>query len=511
MHGVRRLSRILGLARADDRRVHALTLSLFLIGAALASSWALPIVGWLSVVLVAIALTTLVVISLDPRSFAWLRLCAFTLLVIAHLFWVGLMIVLSSVLAWSVPVWIWVFCALSVIGAVGSAALRSTIRVPLVLPVGIAIATLVGGWMREDGVIRCDDYLRVRASGSAVVVPSTPEVEHCVSGDSMMVERYPRQFWESPRGDGFLVTTQRGDHDLSPTGPRGRMAGVWFSGAVCRVNVERGAPPQCLGDGKSDAIAESPLWDRLYATVHDAKKTTIYVLPRDGSIRPVAEVELPVKAGVLYFDDQENIIGLCEDDALQVYHLDAHDLKSLGSAPAPFTTNQVRYDQRSHEGIACAAMGPFRRIGGQAFAAVAYRGNPFSYRPLASSAEYPSSWLAATWGCDWDPMARRAYVAVASLGLLETIDYDSGRILKRSFIGPGVRSVLFDPRRGLIYAGFFLSGDVIAIDEHSGAVIDRWFAGRFLRQLAFSRDQTSLLVTSILGIVRLPLRATPAS
>jgi len=118
----------------------------------------------------------------------------------------------------------------------------------LVLPVGIAIAALVGGWMREDGVIRCDDYLRVRASGGAVVVPSTPEVEHCVSGDSMMVERYPRQFWESPRGDGFLVTTQRGDHDLSPTEPRGRMAGVWFSGAVCRVNLERGtAPSQVVG------------------------------------------------------------------------------------------------------------------------------------------------------------------------------------------------------------------------------------------------------------------------
>jgi len=112
-----------------------------------------------------------------------------------------------------------------------------------------------------------------------------------------------------------------------------------------------------------------------------------------------------------------------------------------------------------------------------------------------------------TWGCDWDAVARRAYVAVASLGLLEVIDYDSGRIVNWRFAGLGIRPVAFDPQRRLIYAGTFLSGDVIAVDADTLEVVHRWFVGRFLRQLEISRDRRSLLATSTLGIVRVPLPA----
>ncbi|MEO8601510.1 MAG: hypothetical protein ABI629_02930 [bacterium] len=85
------------------------------------------------------------------------------------------------------------------------------------------------------------------------------------------------------------------------------------------------------------------------------------------------------------------------------------------------------------------------------------------------------------------------------------MDYDSGAILRRAFVGFGLRSVAYDAPRHRIYAGFFLGGDVIAIDVDSGAVVDRWFAGRMVRQVSMSRDRNSLLASSNLGIVRIPL------
>jgi hypothetical protein len=214
---------------------------------------------------------------------------------------------------------------------------------------------------------------------------------------------------------------------------------------------------------------------------------------------------VPAKTATLYVDDEHDVIGLFTDQGDQMYRLRASDLAPLDPVPGPFAADQVYYDPQRHEGILCFAAGPLSTIQGEAFSAVAFRGAPFAYRPLAPSSRYPSSWIAATWGCDWDPETRRAYVAVTNLGLLEEIDYDSARITRRAFTGFGIRSVAFDPVRRRIYGARFLSGDVIAIDADTGAVVDRWFAGRFVRYVTLARDKRALLATSILGVLRIPL------
>jgi len=214
-------------------------------------------------------------------------------------------------------------------------------------------------------------------------------------------------------------------------------------------------------------------------------------------MRILAEKEVPLKAGILYSDDRSGTIALCEDESGRLYFFRAADLADAGSVPVPFNSTYVRYDQDRGEGLACG-----RNDG---FVAVAFRGDPFSFRPLGLASQYPSSWLAGTWGCDWDPVGRRAYVAVASFGALEVIDYDSGRILDWGFAGFGIRAVIFDAQRRLVYMGAFPSGEVIAMDADTLAVVHRWFAGRFLRDLKLSRDGNSLLATSTLGVVRVPL------
>src|SRR5262249_45887340 len=227
----------------------------------------------------------------------------------------------------------------------------------------------------------------------------------------------------------------------------------------------------------------------------------VYAFPRPGPFQPLAQTKLSAKGGLLYLDDERDVLGVFEDTGRYVYLLRAADFSPVATVPAPFLADAAHYDQTRHEGIACAGLGPLRRIDGNAYVSVAFAGDPFTFRPLWPSSRYPSSWLAVPWGCDWDPAARRAYVAVASLGLLEEIDYDSGDVVRRSFIWPGVRSVVVDTDRRRIYAGFFLSGEVVAIDMASRAVGAPWPARRVVPPLLLSPGQHTPRLTAHPGLL----------
>jgi hypothetical protein len=511
------LSRLLAIDHAHGRSAACITLALFAGGAALATCWDVPLAGPNVFVEspaqvgrelgVAAAVTALAALCIIAHRFARFRAVACVLLIGVHLAWLAAAVAFAVLLAWTVPIGVWIVAGLLLVVSLATAiARRQRIYLPIAVPLGFLIAALLSGWGREDGAVRCDDYLRTRASGAAVLVPTAPDLERCQAGERLLVARYPRRIWEYPDGERFLLTTQRGLLNYARSGDR---IIDWFSGAVCQVGVGAEQRPVCFFDGKAQAIVESPLRDRVYVAGHDEREGAVFALPRSGPVRRLAEARVPASiGGAMYVDDEHDVVGAFEDRGRELYLLRASDLAPLGTVPAPVLPDASHYDQARHQGIVCAGFGPVRRIDGQAYAAVAFDGVPFACRPLAPSSHYPSSWLALTWGCDWDPTARRAYAAVASLGLIEEIDYDTGDILRRFPVGLGVRSVAFDARRRRLYAAFFLSGDVIAIDLDSGATVVRWFAGRFVRQVTMSRDERSLLVTSNLGIVRIPLPET---
>jgi hypothetical protein len=493
------LARLLVPARADGLVDGGLSLALFAIGAALAclfiASSSVVVFGALVGVLCALA-----AVSVVPHSSTAVRAAAHLVLAVTQLGWIAQAGALAVMLSWTVPSWMWAADAVLAALAVATALpRRMPFRLPTALPIGVAIAALLAGWNRQDGAIRCDDYLRVRASRAAVVVPTTPDLARCRSGDYLGIDRYPRRFWEYPGGDRYLVTTQRG------RSPASAASAGWFGGAVCEVTAGSERQPSCFGDAKGQGIVESAMHDRLYVTAFAAGQGWVYAVAREGPLRPIAEVQVPAPTATMYVDDAADTIGLFADDGRQLTRLRASDLAALEPAPGRFAADEVHYDQRLHEGIICFAAGPIGEIGGDRYAAVAFKGAPFVPRPLAPSSRYPSSWAAMTWGCDWDPVGRRAYVAIANFGMLEVIQYDTGDVLDRSFVGFGIRTVAFDRARRRVYAGVFLSGEVLAIDADTGAITERWFAGRFIRYVALSRDGTALLVASNLGIVRIPL------
>jgi hypothetical protein len=164
----------------------------------------------------------------------------------------------------------------------------------------------------------------------------------------------------------------------------------------------------------------------------------------------------------------------------------------------------VRYDPQRGEGVVCAAGGPGFRVGGQRFMALAARrGPPAHLRALGADAAL--TWFAMTWGCEFDPVRRRAYVNLPNLGLLAALDYDSGALLRTSFVGFGMRMATLDPLRRRLYLTNFLAGYVAAVDEATGRVLRRWQVGRFPRFSTLSRDGSQLLVGTNLGIVAIRL------
>lgn len=501
--------RLLSPAPGGGGPASVATLLLFALGAALASVWLQSSAEPIAIAYLVAVLSALAALAIWARA-PLLRGVAILALIVVHLFWMYIALTLGTVLAWTVPLpVIWLATMLALAALIGALLPRARVRVPTALPLGIWIAACLIGWLREDGLARCDDYAAARASGAAVMVPASDELEHCQVGESLRLRHYPRRIWEDPQGGRLVMTTQQG---IGRFAPPGREVPDKFPGVVCDVPMPGTA--SCFGEGKAQALVESPERDRLFVAAWQQRgpageKGLLYVLPRSGPLRPLAEIRVAESAGELYYDPTADVVGLLTDEGEVMRPVRLADGAVLDPVPAPIIPGDTRYDPVRGEGLVCFAAGPFKRLNGAPFLSVAFRGFPFVARPLGSPPDNPSAWLSMVWGCDWDPATRQVYVADATLGMLAVVDYDSGHVLRRFPIGFGMRCVAVDPARGLIYVANFLRGDVVAFDLASGAEVARWFVGRFVRHLMLSRDRQALWATSNLGVVQIPLRQLP--
>jgi hypothetical protein len=443
----------------------------------------------------------------------WAVGAARVLLLVMTALWIYEAVAFGLLLAWATPTWVRVATpALVIAAAVTSRRSLAGVRVPIALALGTWILMCLLGWRQQDGMLRCADLRRViDQKGVSVVVPTfAPDLpQRCRDDETFVIGRYPRRVWEPPDGGRLVVTTQFYDsfsHPGEPTPPR-------FLGSICDVALD-GSPPRCFGEGTAQAIADSARDDRLYIGAyqqrHDGQRGVLYAVSRTDATHVLAERWFREDTGEFYYDPNADTIGLLSDHCSELIPVRASDLTPQSPLPARFCPGETRYDAARGEGLFCFGAGPLYTDHGTAFASVAFKGAPFGHRLLAPSSDNPSSWASLSWGCDWDPEARRAFVASANLGWLAVIDFDSGRYLSRRFVGIGVRAIAWDARRRVAYLADFLRGDVFAVDPDRGRETQRWFVGRFVRQLVLTRDGAALLATSNVGVVRIELGANGA-
>ena len=453
--------------------------------------WGLPVGGAGAAVALALVART----SSPRRSMRVARGLSCVALAALHLFWLYEAVALSFILGWTLSVW--GVAALAALTLAGVATLRPSWtgpRVPVALPLGILSVACLSGWPREEAVIRCDDYLAATATaGVRMLVPTRPDLVQCSPGATFPIGRYPRKVWEDPADGRLVFTTQAGR--LSKPGP------AWIGGSVCEARLGDGRAPACFGIGKSHALREAPGLGRLFVTFMNrdgSRSGALVAFPSSGALEPVATLDLERTPVELFYDPEDDRIGLFFDEMDAWLSVRASTLQPDGTGPGSWNGDECRYDPRRHEGVLCGSATPgdwARHLG---YVAKGFSPRTGEVRPLGGGL---LAMAELSWGCDADFERRRAYVGVANTGLVQTLDLDSGDVLAWHFVGLGARSVLLDAPRGLLYVADFLRGRVTAVDAETGAEAGSWFVGRYVHDLVLSRDRRVLLATSNLGIL----------
>ncbi len=425
--------------------------------------------------------------------------------VAVHVLWLYAALVFGTQLAWTLPRSVVALVAVFTIGVLVTSLSRVRgPQVPLALPLGVLIAGSLSGWVREEWWLRCDDLLAaLRQPGVTLVMPTSAAAEQCASGRGIALGHYPRKIWESDDGARLVFTTQAANTERF----RPSLVVDSLPGAACEAWIDRRSSPRCVGPiGKSHALVDGQPLDRLFVGVmsgYGERTGGVLALSRSEPLRELEHVPLR-QAGAMYFDAKHDVLINWGDEGRVMTPVRASRLEVLPAAPSSLLgPDSAWFDPASERGVLCGAFGPLRTIDGRAAMALAVSGYPPTYRQLAPSGRYPSSWLALSWGCDWD--GRKVWAAIATLGMLATIDFESGEILERRFVGFGVRTVIHERKRDRLYLGSFLSGEVRAIEASTGREVGRWFAGRFVRDIVPTHDGRAILVSSNLGIVRIEL------
>jgi hypothetical protein len=474
------------------------TLAMFFVGAASCLAYLYTSFGMWPIVLLAAAWTAA---SVATRRAPWrlLRWTAFSVSAGLYAFSIYGALLFTTVLGWALSWWSIAAILIAAAAAALTAALGSRgVRVPPVLPLGLLITLVLSGWWREGARVRCDDYLHARGQPDVeVLVPSMAALADCHAGATLPLGRYPRQVWESPDGQTIVFTTQyepfHAETDSLP-------------GALCVARPSDGTPPRCSGEGKGDGIVEIAPHNRLLGVSSGGPdQGRLYSLPLD---RLLGEPELVRvhRAGAGIYDAALDVLFVLGDDGRMIIPMNAETMQAAPDVQVPLAmlADYGRYDEGRHEGILCGAAGPIGALvnGARSYLAVGFSGRPLALRPVGGSL---LGWLAFSFGCDWDPATRRAYVAVPNLGAVAELDYDSGRIVDLRRADVGLRYLRFDPNRRRLYAGDFLRGAIVELDAGDKHELRRWFVGRFARDVRPTRDGSALLAASNLGVVRVRL------
>ena len=436
------------------------------------------------------------------RAVGWVSAAG---LVAGNLFGLVVMATFGTTLAWTVPVGIRVLTASLVLLAALGPRLTLGVRVPLALPMGIWAGACFGGWEHEEGLVRCDDYARIRPPVE-IVVPTRRDFGACRPGMSLPLGRSPRHLWEAPDASRYVFTSQtsKSSSDLQP-------ADV-ITGLLCETPPAGTVEPRCIGgaSGKSQGIRDAPPLNKLFigawAGIHPAGGARtgglVMTVPRAGPLEPIEQYSLQgtVGADFLYQPAHDTLWVFSEDFTTELRR--ASDFTLLEGGTMSVMMLDARVDPATDEGIVCG----FIYTPGEPIATIAaFHGSPPARRDIVSTSLRWPLVVGVPFGCEFDPKDRKVYASLTNLGMVVRFDYDSGRVEKLFPLGVGVRALTYDPARRWLYVVNFSGGELAAVEVDSGVERERWFVGRFARDVRLTRDGHALLVASNVGLVRIAL------
>jgi len=115
-------------------------------------------------------------------------------------------------------------------------------------------------------------------------------------------------------------------------------------------------------------------------------------------------------------------------------------------------------------------------------------------------------WGIGSWGIDFEGHGDHFYISDFFLGRLYKVDEKSMKVVGHALLRPGIRSVVYDPKRGYIYVGDYYLKNVYVLDEHLRKVCTLRSNGK-VTDMALSRDGAYLYTAGWQGIYAIDLLA----
>lgn len=100
---------------------------------------------------------------------------------------------------------------------------------------------------------------------------------------------------------------------------------------------------------------------------------------------------------------------------------------------------------------------------------------------------------------------KEIYMGLPYEGSIYVIQEGSFNRLRKIHVGVGLRELTFDSRRGVLYAANYIRGEIVGVSPETGRILKKIFVGRRIRQISYEPRIDRLLATSANGFMEIRL------
>jgi hypothetical protein len=267
-------------------------------------------------------------------------------------------------------------------------------------------------------------------------------------------------------------------------GTRGKRPGVFYDNADGRDRRSL-----ALAGDVSDNLVLDSQRNRLF--VGDYGAGAVHeVDPSDPAIRKT--LEFPGrKVAILRLSPDGKLLYMIADDTSGIYLIDADTLTLIAHAPFPEANTALVLDADRGRLIHLTNHGTVRLL------------DRFSLHPLKEKRVAGRLYFNAA----LDTKRNEIVVDSMASGRLFALDRDTLATKRKGHSARGLRHLVYDARRDLLYAANFFTGEVVALAPDDFSERARWYVGLRPRWMELSADGDELRVASAAGgvTVRLPI------
>lgn len=252
---------------------------------------------------------------------------------------------------------------------------------------------------------------------------------------------------------------------------------------VVKVSLRKPEPPAYLHEG--GARDASFYKENVFVTLHE-KPEILKINLRDFMVKKRLPVDMKPLMNVVVHDPSRQLLVTSENRKMQSFDLSSFNKKINMIIDGNPYTGFFSEDKKTF--FIAFFVGKY----------AALQINPYTLK-IQNKLMRPW-WVIMGAGADF--ATRRLFLASTFTGRLHVIDLKTFSPVRSLYLGTGLREVLVDNRRNLLYVGNFITGKLLVMDLKNLKLLREFYLGDKLRALTLSPKSNILFAASVYGIFR---------